>query len=130
MFKNSSETTKSLEPEKDLGKIIKDSLELELRKMKERSPARNDVKFRVLKRFVSELEGQSFEDAFNKLSKPHKHAIITRLENQAEHMGGSIPYDFINTLEQELYGVAWDEGGEYIDFKKKVELENELQSGG
>ena len=129
MLKNSPEIMESPKSEKDFDKIIKNSLELELREMKKRNPERNDIKFRVLQQFISELQNQSFKAAFDKLSEPHKHAIITRLENQAEHMGGCVPYNFIKTLERELYGVTQDEKeGKNINFEKKAELEKQLQS--
>jgi hypothetical protein len=127
MLKSLYETINFSESKKDFDKIIKDALELELRKMKNRNPERADIKFRVLQQFVSKLENQPFEVVFDKLSDPHKHAIITRLENQAEHMDGNVPYDFIKTLEQKLYGVVKDEDEEYINFERKAELEKQLQ---
>ena len=129
MLKNPHETIKSPELEKDFDRVIKNSLKLELDKMRNRNPERNDVKYRILQQFVSELGDQSFKVAFDKLSRHYKHAIITRLENQAKHIGGNVPYDFIKTLEKELYGVTKDEEEEeIINFKKKVELEKQLQS--
>ena len=128
MLKNSPEKPRSPESKEDFDKIIKHSLAVQLDKMRERSPGRSDIKFKVLEQFVSNLEKQSFKEAFENLSEPHKHAIITRLKNEAKHMGGSVPYDFIKILEQKLYGVISDEDGEIIDFNKKVELEKQLQS--
>ena len=128
MLKNSFEIIGSPESKKDFDKIIKDSLELELQKMEDGRPGRSDIKFRILQQFVSELADQTFEAVFDKLDKPHKHAIITRLQNEAEHMGGHIPYNFIKTLEQKLYGVVPDEDGGGINFERQIELEKQLQS--
>lgn len=43
-------------------------------------------------------------------------------------MGGNIPYSFIETLAQGLYGIVQDGDGERINFERKMELEEELQS--
>ena len=69
MLKNSPETikTRESEPKKDFNQIVKDSLELELQKMKDRNPERNDMKFRVLKRFATELSSQPFKVVYNRL---------------------------------------------------------------
>lgn len=91
--------------------------------MENRNPRRNDIKFKVLQQFVSELVDQSFETTFDKLDEHYKYAIITRLENQAVHMGGNVPSNFIRTLEQKLYGVTKDEERIGINFEKKVKLE-------
>jgi len=115
------------ESEKDFDKKIREALELELQKMQERNPERNDAKFTILKQFLCDLENQSFKDAFGQLRKQEKHTIITRLENQAEHMGGEIPYDFIYNLEREVYGVVRDQEGEMINLEKKAQLEKLLQ---
>ncbi len=96
--------------------------------MREKNPERNDIKFKILEQFVSKMERQPFEKAFKSLNEPHKHAIVTRLENETEHMGGIIPYDFIKKLERKLYGTISDKYGETINFNKKVELEKRLQS--
>ena len=116
------------EAKKDFEQIVKKSLERELHKMKDRNPERGDIKFKVLRQFLAKLSNQPFEVVYGQLNEVHRHAIITRLENQAKHMGGDIPYDFIKNLEQKLYGLARDKGG--IDFEKKMELEKRLRSEG
>jgi hypothetical protein len=89
---------------------------------------RTDAKFRVLKSFVETLESKSFKKAFAELDEPHKHAIITRLENETKYMGGAIPYDFVKKLEEALYGVITeDDDKERIDFSRKTNLEKQLQ---
>ncbi|PIR13946.1 hypothetical protein COV49_00390 [Candidatus Falkowbacteria bacterium CG11_big_fil_rev_8_21_14_0_20_39_10] len=124
MLKNSQEHFNNTEI--DINKIIVKSLRLQLEKMQQgKKQGRTDVKFRVLKSFIETLETKSFEEAFTELNESRKHAIITRLENETEHMGGKIPYNFVKKLEQILYGV--DANNKKIDFSKKVELENKLQ---
>ena len=116
-------------PEIDVDKIIKESLRLQLQKMQALvRQARTDTKFKVLAAFIEELETESFTEAFAKLSEAQKHAILTRLENETEHTGGKIPYDFVKKLEQSLYGVVVDEDNEErIDFSRKINLEKQVQ---
>lgn len=105
------------------------SLTDQLHKMDARRPGRQDIKYQILKKFVDNLDTKSFSELYHELSPIHKHAIITRLENEAKHMGGKVPFDFISNLEHELYGVEIDEDGdEMINFAKKVELEQNLQA--
>ncbi|OQX51097.1 hypothetical protein B5M47_01870 [candidate division CPR3 bacterium 4484_211] len=129
MLKNLPETIDAQEPKEGPEEIIYDSLTQELHAMEERNPGRDDIKFRVLKQFIHDLAaGQPFDVVFGKLDEPYKHAIITRLQNRADHMGGKIPHDFIEKLEKELYGIVLTEDGDKINFDRKVELEKQLQS--
>ncbi len=122
------ENKQNFEQLNNLEAAIKNSLVEQLKKMADRRPGRRDIKFKVLADFVAKLERQPFAKAFGELSPAHKHAIITRLENEAQHLGGQVPYEFIKKLEQGLYGVAVEDEEEMIDFKKKVELEEQLQA--
>ena len=125
-MKNQPETIRFVESKENLNKVLWEALKLELEEMKTRGPEREDPKFRVLEEFVSKKQNQPFERAFEELGKDtYKHAIITRLENQAKHMGGRVPYSFIRGLEQALYGI--DRWG-HINFQRKMELERQLQS--
>lgn len=120
-----------IEEEADLQDIIWESLSNEKSLMEKRRKERRDFKFLVLESFLSEHDkqkGKSFEGLYNSLGDVEKHVIITRLQNQASHMGGRVPVSFINKLERDLYGVVIDENGdERINSFRISELEREAQ---
>ena len=130
-MKNSFEELNKLSANQDekLEKIIADSLSIQLQKMTEGiRKERNDAKYIILRDFIQSLKNSSFQQAFDRLDEFQKHVIITRLENEMEHMGGSMPYEFAYKLSKKLYGTVKDEFGEMINLKKKDELEKSLQN--
>ena len=119
------------EKKENIENILKESLKNQLEKMLQRNPERKDIKFVVLRDFLKALNGKSFKEAFAELPLVYKHAIITRLENEASHLGGRVPYEFIYSLSKEVYGVSDNSDGgenkEKINYQRKFELERALQ---
>ncbi len=108
------------------------ALEQEIIAMEERRPDtrkedKGYPKYEILCRFVTEAKKKGLMDAYNRLPDFEKHAVITRLENQAYH--GSIAYEFVEKMRRDLYGThTANEGEERVNFEKQAELEQMLQT--
>lgn len=99
---------------------------MEQRKSDLRAEGKGDPKYAILYRFVAEAKEEGFKNTYAKLMEHEKHAVITRLENQA--VQGRVSYEFVERLRKELYGmIINDDGQEMINFEKQIELERALQ---
>lgn len=123
MLKNEKANSFEQDPENTIKRVLKE----QLWKMYDRAPGREDAKYRILEKFVEQLENSSFEEIYPELSRPEQHAIITRLQNESTSFGGPVPIDFIDDLEEKLYGTTEIDKEHRISFGEKVKLETELQ---
>lgn len=112
-------------------KVFITVLQNELRDMETRRPetrknGKGDAKYRILFQFLRSAEKQGFQGAYDSLQDFEKHAIVTRLENQAYH--GNIPRDFVENFRLFLYGTVEYKGSKRLNRTRQSELEDQVQN--